>query len=460
MRDGPRHDNGETQPELETNSQGQFARPNGVGGNGAPPELGLRFVFPALRPTTLVPGERPLVLGREGEAGAHLAGTEISRRHAALFRQADGALVIRDLESRNGIFVGGQRCAEAALGPGDVVRLGEWVAVVVGRHELEPTPGPRALPPTLHLGPMAMQVAARAHRVASTGLSVVLEGDTGTGKERFARAIHDWSGRKGAFIAINCAAVPESLAEAELFGYREGAFTGAVRANAGHFRTAHGGTLFLDEVTDMPLAVQAKLLRALEQKEILPVGESRPIPVDVRIIAATQIPLEQAAAEKRLRPDLHARLDGFTLRLPPLRERRVDLPSLFLHLLSRHGLPAPTLSPRLVEALCAYDWPLNVRELDFLAQRLALLHGHDPIFRRSHLPDRIRHFTRPRGESPAPLNVLHGGPSRPQLLAELTNAGGNLARASERLGISRQKAYRILGQDSPQRSKTARRPNT
>jgi transcriptional regulator with PAS, ATPase and Fis domain len=253
-------------------------------------------------------------------------------------------------------------------------------------------------------------------------------------------------------VAINCAAIPESLAEAEMFGYREGAFTGASRSSMGHFRSAHGGTLFLDEVTDMPAAVQAKELRALEQREVLPVGDSHPVAVDVRILAATQIPLGAAVAERRLRADLYARLDGYTLSIPPLRERRDDIPSLFLYLLGRHGLSAPTVSPRLIEALCTYAWPLNVRELDFLAQRLAALHAREPILRRSHLPERIRGLPGPPSEPAAGR-----GPDREQLLAALASSGGNLARAAERLSISRQKAYRILGSESPERLKTARR---
>jgi transcriptional regulator with PAS, ATPase and Fis domain len=200
------------------------------------------------------------------------------------------------------------------------------------------------------------------------------------------------------------------------------------------------------------------VLRALEQKEILPVGESQPIAVDVRILSATQIPLESAVGDKRLRADFHARLDGYTLRIPPLRERRDDIPSLFLHLLGRHGLAAPTLSPRLVEAVCVYGWPLNVRELDFLAQRLAALHAGEPVLRRSHLPDRIRGLP---AEPEGPITTEPPGtprpPTREQLLAALESSGGNLARAAEQLEISRQKAYRILGTESPERLKTARR---
>jgi transcriptional regulator of acetoin/glycerol metabolism len=454
------NDIGDTQPALETNTLIRLASER-----TSAPRLGLRWVFPTLRETPLRPGLCPVVVGRDGDGEGQLDGSELSRRHAELRLDA-GQLVIRDLESRNGIFVNAQRRAQAVLRHHDIVRLGGWVGVVVACG----APGEPVAPPPeaaggLHLGPTARQVALPARQLAATTISMVLEGPTGTGKERFARAIHDWSGRKGPLVAINCAAVPESLAEAELFGYREGAFTGATRGSAGHFRAANGGTLFLDEVTDMPWTIQAKVLRALEQKEILPVGESQPIAVDVRILSATQTPLEAAVAAKRLRPDFHARLDGFTLRIPPLRERRDDIPSLFLHLLARHGLPAVaapsgsavSLSPRLVEALCAYGWPLNVRELDFLAQRLAALHAREPILRRSHLPERIRGFSPAPPAEATPEVSAAGSPTREQLLAALASSGGNLARAAEQLEISRQKAYRILGNESPERLKTARR---
>jgi transcriptional regulator of acetoin/glycerol metabolism len=369
---------GDTKPELPTSS---LRRAGGLRAAASLPPLGLQPVFPELRPDPLAPGEVvPLVLGRDGEGDGRLSGSEISRRHAEL-RGVGGQLHLRDLGSRNGLFVNGERCPEATLALGDVVRMGEWVAVVVALDDEAALPESTTFAAGLHLGRIARQVAVRAGRVARTRAPVVLEGESGTGKERFARAIHEWSERAGPFIAVDCAALPGPLAEAELFGDREGAF-----------RSAHGGTLFLDEVTELPLPAQAKLLRVLEQGAVLPVDDPRPPPVDVRVMAATQVPLAQAVADERFRADLRALLDGFTVRLLPLRERRVDVPSLFLHLLAGHGLTAPELSPRLVEALCVYDWPVNVRELDHLAQQLTLLHGQEPVFRRAHLPDRIRWY--------------------------------------------------------------------
>jgi hypothetical protein len=435
----------ETGPAFET---GRLSRSSGSG-PGAPERLALRPVFPFLRPAVWPGAGAPALLGREAEGRGRLEGNDISRRHGAL-EQDGGRLILRDLASRNGTFVNGERVVEAALDRHDVVRLGEWVAVVVGETGDEGDPAVAAAEARLHLGPTAGRLALVARRMAATALPIVLEGESGTGKERFATAIHHWSGRKGPFLGINCAAIPVALAEAELFGHREGAFTGAQRASLGHFRAAQGGTLFLDEVTDMPLGVQAKLLRVLEQREVLPVGESRPAAVDVRIIAASQVPLARAVAEQRMRADLQARLEGFVLQIPPLRERREDIPSLFQHLLARHGLPSARLSPRLVEALCYQRWPLNVRELDFLAARLAALHPDQPLLGRAHLPDTLRG----RGGPPEARPLQ---PSHDQLLAAINGAGGNLARAATTLGISRNKVYRLLGAAAPERSKAGRR---
>jgi two-component system response regulator FlrC len=278
--------------------------------------------------------------------------------------------------------------------------------------------------------------------------------------------MHEWSGRKGPFVAVNCATLVPTLAESELFGYRKGAFTGAERASTGHFRAAQGGTLLLDEVADLPEAVQAKLLRALEQNEILPLGESSPVPIDVRVLAATQIPLSILVAERYFRADLCARLDGLTIRLPPLRDRRQEIPFLLLHLLRMHsGGQPPEVEPRLVERLCLYDWPFNVRELDLLVRRLLVLHGKAPVLRRSFLPEHI--LNRPASAAKAPTGSfpppsVGGAPTSPpaqntpeyhrarrdrelsQLGEALRAHNGSVARAAAAVGISRQRAYRLM----------------
>src|SRR5262249_29887476 len=214
----------------------------------------------------------------------------------------------------------------------------------------------------------------------------------------------------------------------------------------GFFRSADGGTLMLDEVSDLPLSLQAKLLRALEERKVQPLGEARPVPVDVRIVVASQQSLLEAARQGRFRPDLLARLEGVTVALPPLRRRREDVPSLFSQFLSELGQGrAPALEGDLVERLAVYDWPFNVRELVLLARRLTVLHRDESTLRASHLPERMRHPAPPAVEAAAP------GPSPPAeavelpaLVAALRAVGGNVARAAAMLRITRHRACRLV----------------
>ena len=265
------------------------------------------------------------------------------------------------------------------------MRVGGWIGVVTTAPATieEITPG--------FWGGAALGAAlAPLRRAAATDLPIILEGETGTGKEMVAGALHRWSGRGGPLVAVNCAALPEALAEGELFGYRRGAFTGADRANPGFFRSADGGTLLLDEISDLPLALQAKLLRVLEQREVHPLGEARPVPVDVRVVVAGQQSLMESARTGRFRPDLLARLDGLTVKLPPLRARREDVVPLFSRFLETFGRGrAPAFESDLAERLCVHDWPFNVRELVLLTRRLLALHEPDTTLRAHHLPERI-----------------------------------------------------------------------
>ena len=267
-----------------------------------------------------------------------LEGADVSRRHAQITRDGQ-RMLLTDLDSRNGTFVNGSPATSTPIRIGDVIRFGGCIGLITDR------PGsPTELVPGLWAGPLLRAELAPLEKAARSDLPVILEGETGTGKEMVARAIHSWSGRAGPFVAVNCAALPEALAEGELFGYRRGAFTGAERQSPGFFRSASGGTLLLDEVSDLPLAIQAKLLRVLEQREVQPLGEAQPAPVDVRIIVATQEPLGEAVARQKFRPDLLARLDGICVRLPPLRERTGDMPALFSRLWPRRALVAPQRS--------------------------------------------------------------------------------------------------------------------
>jgi transcriptional regulator with PAS, ATPase and Fis domain len=393
-----------------------------------------------------------VTLGRDPGCSVELPGVEASRRHARL--GWDGpVLVVEDLKSRNGTFVDGERVERAPLGAGSLLRIGEWIGMVAralveaGRCEFgEVGPGMMGGSKLAH----ALELGRRA---AQSELPIVVEGATGTGKERVARAVHAWSERSGPFLAMNCAALPEALAEGELFGYRKGAFTGADRNHPGYLRAAHGGTLLLDEFIELPAALQAKLLRVLEEREVLPLGESRPQPVDVRVIVAAQEPLARAVDEHRLRADLFARLDGVTVKLPALRERIEDGPGLFACFVREQsgGLP-PALEPRLIEQLCLYDWPFNVRELQLVARRLLALFGHERTLRRAHLPERLLapRSDRPSAE-PAPARPPAGEPREQRderdleaLLHALRTHDGNVARASAAAGLSRQRAYRLM----------------
>jgi transcriptional regulator with PAS, ATPase and Fis domain len=396
---------------------------------------------------TTAPFKGKHVAGRDESCDTVLPGDQISRRHAE-FRVDGPVLAVRDLESRNGVYVNGVRRTDFPLLVGDIVRCGEWIAVVLAA---EGPDGLEEIAPGWFGGP-TLQAAVEPARRAGADLPIVVQGETGTGKEGMARAIHAWSRRAGPFVPVNCAALPAHLVESELFGHRKGAFTGADRASLGLFRAAHGGTIFLDEILELPLEVQPKLLRVLEQREVFPLGETAAVPIDVRVVAATQEPLSEAVSAKRFRADLHARIDGLTVILPPLRDRREDIVPLFQQLLRQHTKGhGPELEAKLVEALVLYGWPLNVRELVLLARRQLTVHGQERVLKRSHLPERLRAATEPSPEA--------GGASaeaRParrasdderefeELVRALRSCKGVLSKAADAMGITRARAYRLL----------------
>jgi DNA-binding NtrC family response regulator len=395
-------------------------------------------VFPDTSGRLTALGRGKLVLGRGEDCSVALPGHETSRHHGEI-RCAGPIHVLRDLGSRNGVFLNGRRIDEAPLSTGDVLRLGEWIGLVVRADTSERAPVFEHFAPGLYGGPGLRSAIELARRAAPSELPVLLEGETGCGKERIARIVHGASGRNGAFLALNCAAVPEAIAEAELFGYRKGAFTGAERGSPGHLRAAHEGTLLLDEIGDLSAPLQAKLLRAIEQREVLPLGESTPVRVDVRVIAACQAPLRQAVAEGRFRGDLYARLDGVTIALTPLRERNEEIVYVFSELLKEHsGGAPPAVEPRLIESLCLYGWPFNVRELDLLVRRLLVLHGTEPMLKRSSLPARMVETDAPPVEDRDERDLA-------LLSAALRRHRGNVARAAQEANISRQRAYRLMG---------------
>ena len=306
----------------------------------------------------------------------------------------------------------------------------------------------------------AMRVFIReVRRVASSAAPLLLMGETGVGKEHLARAIHLESPRSGAeFVAINTAALPDQLLESELFGHTEGAFTGATRARRGAFELAHHGTLFLDEIGDMPIHLQAKLLRSLQDYEVKPLGSEQPIWVDVRVIAATSSDLAEEVRKKAFRRDLFYRLNVVPLTIPPLRERAEDIPTFVEKFLERwrfrSGQDVESLSPEVLEALCRYDWPGNVRELFNVLERALLLRENDRI----ELSDLPHGFSQ-NGRTAAGPNIVsasHVDWNRPlgQVLEEtvadterrylesvLRKSRGRVGKAAEAAGISPRSMY-------------------
>jgi DNA-binding NtrC family response regulator len=311
----------------------------------------------------------------------------------------------------------------------------------------------RGAPQIVGDDPQLKQVSLALHRAAATDTTVLLEGESGTGKELFARALHALSPRAdGPFVAINCAAIPETLLETELFGHEKGAFTGASARKPGKFELAHRGTLFLDEIGDLPLALQAKILRALEEKEFERVGGTLPLKVDVRVVAATNRNLKAAVAARQYREDLYFRLSVFPILIPPLRERTKDIITLaryFIDRFCRELNKRPLiLSPSAEEELLTYPWPGNVRELQNCIERAAILTEGDTIHPR-HLSLSFRAPTVAPAEDESPwlkidLSGSMGDASR-RVLAEverrkieqaLKEAAGNRSRAAEILQVS------------------------
>ena len=296
--------------------------------------------------------------------------------------------------------------------------------------------------------PVMMELFKSVAYVAPMQASVLVLGETGTGKDLIARAIHDASGRSaGPYVAINCPSLPEGLLESELFGHVRGAFTGATQQRAGLFEAADGGTILLDEIGDLPLAVQAKLLRTLETRQVRRVGSSSEIAVDVRVIAATHRDLRDAVRRGTFREDLLYRLDGVTLQVPPLRERTGDVAHLVEHFRIRHataaGKPPPSFAPRALEALETYPWPGNVRELSHVVERTVVLARGAQIAWED-LPSVVRHGTSRRAEAIQTGLETLDEVERAHILAVLDRVGGVRSRAAAVLGIDRKTLYRKL----------------
>ena len=297
--------------------------------------------------------------------------------------------------------------------------------------------------------PESARLLALAERIAASDATVLILGETGTGKEGLSRYLHACSPRAdGPFVAVNCAALPETMLEAILFGHERGSFTGASSDGEGLFRAANGGTLLLDEVAEMPVALQAKLLRALQEKEVLPVGAVRPEPIDVRVIACANRDLSTEVAEGRFRADLYWRLNVMSLKLEALATRRLDIRAIAAAMLIRHTPPGAALAwptPAALDTLMAHSWPGNARELDNVLQRALLLREGDRV----DACDLDIEIPASPMMQPARLSDASRVVEAELIRAALEETGGHRVRAAERLGISeRTLRYRLAGMRS------------
>jgi DNA-binding NtrC family response regulator len=378
-----------------------------------------------------------------------LADAWLSSQHARM-RRVLHRWAVEDLGSRNGTFVNGARVREIMLEDGDVIEIGHTFLLF---RQVPPDGGPADLdvealaskPPGLAtLSPGLARQIDQLERVARSDQPVLIGGQSGTGKELMARALHTLSGRGGDFVAVNCGSLPEALAEAELFGHRRGAFSGAVAERTGYVRSADGGTLLLDEIADLRPPSQAALLRVLQERQVTPIGAERPVPVDVRFCAATHRTLSELVASGDFREDLYARLRGFELQLSPLRQRREDLGLVLGALLRRRG-QAATFKVGALRALFAHSWPHNVRELEqVLGVALAL--ARDQPIDREHLPPALTRTPEPAGTAGSDRRPLREPElaHRAELVRLLREHQGNIAAVSRATGKGRQQVHRWL----------------
>jgi transcriptional regulator of acetoin/glycerol metabolism len=397
-------------------------------------------------------------LGRGPERRAERTGTELiirvpdkwmSSRHARI-EPSFGRWVLTDTESKNGTIVDGHTTKRAVLTDGSLIELGHTLFIFFermsieadasGTIELSPNEGPLGFTTLMPSWGVELQ---RLRQIASSEIPMLIEGESGTGKEVLARAIHGQSGRGGAFVPVNCGALPDNLVESELFGYKRGAFSGAQQDHDGLVRAANGGTLFLDEIGDLPPSSQAALLRVLQEREVMPVGGTRAVPIDLRVVAATHRDLDDMVAEGSFRHDLFARLAGFRVTVPTLAERRTDLGILIGAL---HGRLFPPEHPGFdidaARLLLRYPWPLNVRELEQALATAQVLAGHEAI-RAEHLPDTVRTGRPPGAPRPVALNE-NDQKVRDQVVAALREHQGNVSAVARALDKDRKQIQRWI----------------
>jgi DNA-binding NtrC family response regulator len=401
--------------------------------------------------------QSPLIIGREpdGSPSLPLRQAQVSRRHASVAPSERG-YVIEDLDSRNGTFVNGRAIKTSELNDGDVIRIGSTLLLFqfldAAACELVQGPLSRvsegASVSRLVGGGHAMARLRDAIRSAPLSVPVLIQGETGVGKELVAEALHEQSERVGPFVPVNCSALPSNLVESELFGHVRGAFTGA-EARKGLYGRAEKGTLFLDEIGDMPLEVQAKLLRALAVGEVRAVGSDQGRTIDVRVVAATNVNLETAVAAGSFRADLYARLMAHIIVVPKLRERREDILELARHFLLKTGdIP---ISPDAAEALVIHGWPYNVRELEQVLAPIAQVAKRRGRLELSDLPPRMREGLETRFDQAAapeavssPLLCVRRDavPSADELRTVVEAHAGNVAQVAAFFGKDRRQIYR------------------
>ena len=415
-------------------------------------------------------GRKEVRIGRGKEADLLLPDPSVSRLHARIFRVGEQYFLSDN--SRNGTFVEGKRVTQVPLEGGVFFRIGPY-QIHFSREGHSPSisepptvvPGsaqePSRLPDRktqqqtscftsdlMGKSPIIKELVLNIRKVAASDFPVLIEGETGSGKELVSRGIHESSTRKnGPFVVVNCGAISPELIESELFGHEKGAFTGATAQRRGAFEIAHGGTIFLDEIGELPLRLQPKLLRALEQKEIKRVGGNETILVDVRVLAATNRNLRKEVSNQNFRDDLYFRISTITLMVPPLRERREDILPIAMHFLvnaaSSTDRPVPELSGPATEILSSYEWPGNVRELRNAIQRAVVMCDGSSIGPQDFsflLPtDSVS------AQGAADLSLTRWEQAeKTNILAELSRQKGNKTRTARELGIAKSTLFEKL----------------
>jgi transcriptional regulator with PAS, ATPase and Fis domain len=451
--------------------------------NAAAPQYTVVYFDSDGAKTHVLRRDEAYTIGRSDSCDIVIKRTTVSSRHAVVIGSSPPT--IKDLGSRNGTHVSSRTITPHTLVPidvGSVVQIGDVVLFVQRSHDESPfsdrsprqteesseerrTPPPE---PPAHAREALIvrsqrmrELLSMARIVAASDLTVLIIGETGVGKERLAQSIHAASSRASQpVISLNCAAFPENLVESELFGYERGAFTGAAKPKRGLIGAAEGGTLFLDEVGELTLPIQAKLLRVLEARELLPLGATKVTSIDVRFIAATNRGLTDAIASGRFREDLYYRLNGVTLEIPPLRERRDDIMPLAEHFgggfAAQLRRPPPSFSTEATEAILAYAWPGNIRELKNVIERATLL-ATSGVIEANAIPKNaptpslasFGSFDDTEHETSVSMPTLPGDSSpestlgkrrifgRDEMLLALKRAGGDQTEAAKLLGVSR-----------------------